>query len=219
MRCGRSSVSVKGNELRVIVDERTAPLGRRLCGEVKVYAAASNDEAFFLDQGHQHQWQPIVPGGQVVVEFEKPQIQWQGHAYVDTNNGRRPLESDFRRWDWSRYLAGDQTRILYKTEDLAGESRCLSLSFDQDARVSNIDAPREVELPRTGWGVERRMQHDADVRVIKTLEDTPFYARSMLGLSAGDNELTAMHESLTLERFRKTWVRTLLPFRMPRITR
>jgi hypothetical protein len=25
-----------------------------------------------------------------------------------------------------------------------------------------------------------------------------------------------MHESLSLDRFRKTWVRMLLPFRMPR---
>jgi carotenoid 1,2-hydratase len=52
---------------------------------------------------------------------------------------------------------------------------------------------------------------------VRTLEDTPFYARSLLsvGNNAGVARL-AMHESLDLERFRSPWVRRLLPFRMRR---
>ena len=54
--------------------------------------------------------------------------------------------------------------------------------------------------------------------LLRTLEDTPFYARSMLSANAGSEEFLVMHESLDLERFRSRWVRTLLPFRMPRVS-
>ena len=54
----------------------------------------------------------------------------------------------------------------------------------------------------------------ADLSVVKTLEDTPFYSRSVL---SGDHAM--MHESLDLDRFSKTWVQCLLPFRMPRFPR
>ena len=48
-----------------------------------------------------------------------------------------------------------------------------------------------------------------------TLEDTPFYARSVL---VNGSDLT-MHESLSLDRFRSPWVQVMLPFRMPRTLR
>jgi carotenoid 1,2-hydratase len=55
--------------------------------------------------------------------------------------------------------------------------------------------------------------------VIQTLEDTPFYARSMLSTRLFGEAVTAVHESLDLDRFRTAWVRALLPFRMPRMAR
>jgi carotenoid 1,2-hydratase len=54
-----------------------------------------------------------------------------------------------------------------------------------------------------------------DLKVEQTLEDTPFYARSVLRSGAASGPV--MHESLDLDRFKKAWVRTLLPFRMPRV--
>jgi carotenoid 1,2-hydratase len=45
---------------------------------------------------------------------------------------------------------------------------------------------------------------------------TPFCARSVLDTKICGERLKALHESVSLERFRKQWVRTLLPFRMRR---
>ena len=55
--------------------------------------------------------------------------------------------------------------------------------------------------------------------VARTFEDTPFYARSLLAIDCDGETGTAMHESLSLERFRTRWVKCLLPFRMPRSRR
>jgi carotenoid 1,2-hydratase len=52
------------------------------------------------------------------------------------------------------------------------------------------------------------------VRVARTLEDTPFYSRSLL--EGGDDGAQWIHESVDLDRFRSRWVQALLPFKMPR---
>jgi carotenoid 1,2-hydratase len=52
--------------------------------------------------------------------------------------------------------------------------------------------------------------------VVATLQDTPFYARSVVSTEWYGTPATAMHESLSLDRFRTPWVQAMLPFRMPR---
>jgi carotenoid 1,2-hydratase len=76
-------------------------------------------------------------------------------------------------------------------------------------------------LPPTLWGIARATRAEAGnpAPVIQTLEDTPFYARSMLSTRLFGEAVTAVHESLDLDRFRTAWVRALLPFRMPRMAR
>jgi carotenoid 1,2-hydratase len=39
----------------------------------------------------------------------------------------------------------------------------------------------------------------------------------VLASRLGGDEVTAIHESLSLDRFRRRWVQMLLPFRMPRV--
>ena len=53
----------------------------------------------------------------------------------------------------------------------------------------------------------------------RQLEDTPFYARSLLATTLLGEPVTAVHESLSMLRFRQRWVQYLLPFRMPRRAR
>ena len=50
----------------------------------------------------------------------------------------------------------------------------------------------------------------------RTLEDTPFYARSLVGTRLFGHAATSVHESLDLDRFRSRIVQAMLPFRMPR---
>ena len=56
---------------------------------------------------------------------------------------------------------------------------------------------------------------EGTVRNLRTLEDTPFYARSLLTDGTQAPGLV-IHETLSLDRFGSNWVQSLLPFRMPR---
>ena len=49
-----------------------------------------------------------------------------------------------------------------------------------------------------------------------TLEDTPFYNRSLVAAHWQGQPVLAMHESLDLGRFTQPIVQAMLPFRMPR---
>jgi carotenoid 1,2-hydratase len=59
---------------------------------------------------------------------------------------------------------------------------------------------------------------DFQPRVVETLEDTPFYARSVISASIEGKATTMVHESLSLDRFAAPWVQAMLPFKMPRRT-
>ena len=55
-------------------------------------------------------------------------------------------------------------------------------------------------------------------RVQQTLEDTPFYVRSVLEAGVLGERVTAVHETLHIPRLVSTAVQGMLPFRMPRWT-
>ena len=52
--------------------------------------------------------------------------------------------------------------------------------------------------------------------MVRTLEDAPFYARSLVAAKLLGESVILMHESLSLDRFRMPVVQAMLPFRMPR---
>jgi carotenoid 1,2-hydratase len=111
--------------------------------------------------------------------------------------------------------------VLYDVTGRDGSGPIISLRFDPAGGVEPFEAPPFVKLPSTRWRVERGTRADPQrgARVIATLEDTPFYARSVLETNLLGETTTAMHESLCLNRFDSRWVQTLLPFRIPRALR
>jgi carotenoid 1,2-hydratase len=71
--------------------------------------------------------------------------------------------------------------------------------------------------PSPLWRIDRRAR--AAARVQRTLEDTPFYARSLIELAplGGTGAATpAVHETLDVRRLASPIVQAMLPFRMPR---
>jgi carotenoid 1,2-hydratase len=52
--------------------------------------------------------------------------------------------------------------------------------------------------------------------VVQTLEDTPFYVRSVLSSGLLGEQVTSVHETLDLRRVVSLPVRLMLPWRMPR---
>ena len=158
----------------------------------------------------------------VDVEMEHPSLRWSGAGYFDHNSGDEPLEAGFRNWDWSRAHAGADTLIHYDARTRDGSDCELALRLQADGVVETLDAPPSQTLPRTPiWRVARnaRSNSGAPPQIVKTLEDTPFYARSIMRASHEGESLTGFHESLDLERFCNPVVQGMLPFRMPRVTR
>ncbi|HZH46341.1 MAG TPA: carotenoid 1,2-hydratase, partial [Roseococcus sp.] len=64
------------------------------------------------------------------------------------------------------------------------------------------------------WGIRRATQGNAVLE--RTLEDTPFYARSVLRTRLDGEDALAVHESLDLDRFAALPIQLMLPFRVPR---
>ncbi len=209
-----------GDALEFSIDEFCVPLPRRLRGTVRVTPRTLHDRAYHLDAGGRHRWTPFAPTAHVEVSFSTPSVKWSGSGYFDSNAGDEPLEAAFRDWTWSRAGAADDTVVLYDVNTRQASARSLALRFGPHERIEEIEAPPFAHLPRTRWRVARITRADAGshTRVVKTLEDAPFYSRSMLDTQLEGVRRHAVHESLNLNRFDSAWVRCLLPFRMPRIT-
>jgi carotenoid 1,2-hydratase len=219
LEIGPSALAWDGRALTVHIDEITAPLPSRIRGTVRLDPSALTRDVFALDDGKMHRWSPIAPVARVEVALDRPALRWAGAGYFDSNEGDAPLEDAFRRWDWSRArLSGGDTAVLYDVNRRAGGDFGLALRFGASGGVERFEPPPGVALPPSGWGVGRGTRTDAGstARVVQTLEDAPFYARSLVAGELFGEPVHAVHESLSLDRFRTPWVQVLLPFRMPR---
>lgn len=218
---GPSSLSWDGDALTVQVDEVTAPVPSRLRGVVRLHPAALVDRTVALDADGRHLWAPLAPCARVEVALESPSLRWSGPGYFDTNAGEAPLEDAFERWNWSRADLGRGSVVLYDVARRDGGALSVALHVEPSGQVRDLDPPSPSRLPRTRWGVDRATRSDAGhpAQILRTLEDAPFYARSVLSSHLLGEKVTAMHESLDLDRFRAGWVQALLPFRMPRALR
>ena len=215
-RVADSRLAWHGDRLVIDVAERSAPFARRLEGHIELVPETLNGESFELDHAGRHSWHPVAPNADIRVEFAHPGMRWSGHGYLDTNYGSRMLELDFATWDWSRSAEAGGTSIYYVARLLGGEERALGLRFRSDGSLATLPVPAAQSLPRTGWRVDRQPANPDPLIVRRVLEDTPFYSRSLLSTADNPGKLI-VHESLDMRRFKSAWVRTLLPFRMPRL--
>jgi carotenoid 1,2-hydratase len=204
---GPSFLRATGDGLVAEINEICAPVPRRLRGRISVHFKALQEEAFTLAPGHV--WRPIAPRCRLELRFENPSVSWSGHGYFDTNFGARPLEADFSSWSWSRGMDG---RIFYDWRRRDGVTDGLALQIGPDGTAQKIAAPTMQDLPKTFWRMKRAARGAWDVA--RTLEDAPFYARSLLRGIDG----MAVHETLDLHRFSSPVVQAMLPFKMPRST-
>lgn len=216
---GPSSLVWDGDVLEARIEEITVPLPSRICGRIRLAPSHLFQESFTLDARRLHGWSPLAARAHVEVELDRPALHWRGRAYLDTNWGAEPIEDAFQSWHWSRSaLEDDRSVVLYDVLRRTGDGLSLALLFGSDGELTRLAPPPEVSLASTHWRIDRRTRADRrdGAVVIRTLEDTPFYARSLVASSLLGQELVGMHESLSLDRFRTRWVQGLLPFRMPR---
>ena len=171
-----------------------------------------------IDEAGNHTWWPIAPCARVEVDLDRPKARWSGTGYFDSNRGDAALESTFRRWDWCRAATPDGTAVLYDLETRSGDEAALAILFDPARGVVDFAPPPKSALPKTLWRVARGTRSEAPegARVLRTFEDGPFYARSLVETELFGTRAEAVHESLSLDRFRNPIIKTFLPWRMPR---
>jgi carotenoid 1,2-hydratase len=145
-------------------------------------------------------------------------LRWLGDGYFDINRGDAPLERDFTGWEWSRAATRSGTVVSYDVSTREGADASLALRFDRTGTMEAFAPLPKSELPPTRWRIARTARSDAgqSASVRRTLEDAPFYARSQLSAKLFGETVDVMHESLSLDRFRRPIVQAMLPFRMPR---
>lgn len=147
----------------------------------------------------------------------RPRLHWRGQAYIDSNEGDEPVTEAFDEWDWQRARTADgRTLVVYDVRPRTGGERLIAARFGADGSAEPFEPPPRHALPTTGWRIHRQSRGERPGEVLHTLEDTPFYARSLLRARLLGEDVAAMHETLDVRRFDSAWVQALLPFRMPR---
>lgn len=214
---GASHLAWCGDDLVATIDERTAPWGSLVRGTVRVTPICNTDRSFDLDPDGLHVWSPRIPLARIEVDLTEPRVRFSGTGYVDANHGRTPLEDTFASWSWSRVSNHRGTAIRYDVTLRDGTERTLALRMRGGALEADHPEPK-VLLPSTRFGLVRPIRGeargDAVPRVVRTLEDGPFYARSMIETTLDGARAHGIHETVSLDRFRSPWVQWLLQFRM-----
>lgn len=221
LRIGPSSLRWEGNAntLTIDIDEVTVPWPSRLRGRIVLSVPNLGQAAFNLDDRGRHQWRPLAPSARVDVQLDQPARRWQGAAYFDGNRGDEPLELAFSDWQWCRAALGDgNTAVLYDGRRRDGSRFELGKIFDHHGNMLPFELPPRANLPVSAWRLARSTFSDSGFSptIVKSLEDGPFYVRSLVAMQLNQQPALAFHESLSLDRFRSRWVQAMLPFRMPR---
>ncbi len=237
---GPSQMQWNGQSLTIDIHERGVPLPRAVRGRVVLHPAGLCTFNTALDAAGRHRWGPIAPCARIEVDLQEPGLSWRGLAYVDSNEGDEPVENGFQRWDWLRAAQADgRCAVLYDVQPKHERAHLIGARFSPDGSVEPFTLPHRQILPATRWWrMPRRVPTDgrADghaegptrgpteahaegpaAAVERTLEDTPFYSRSLLRMQLGGQPAQAVHESLDVARLTAPIVQRMLPFRMPRV--
>ncbi len=201
--------------LTIVIDEVGMPLPFRVKGSVRLTPKMRTRDIYELDDLGRHFWSPIAPQADVEVTLDHPQLCGADMDTSTPTGARSPWKMTFVRWDWSRL----STAEVWSFSTMSPERTARIMCSRSRLTGAELHCPSPLQrriLPSTGiWRIGRAMRLDPSLRTpaILTLEDTPFYARSLVRTFRGDE---GVHESLDLTRFTRPIVQAMLPFRMPR---
>ncbi|WP_332872668.1 hydratase [Allopontixanthobacter sediminis] len=221
VQIGPSSMRWDNDRLIIEIEERDIRLGipwrRRVAGRIVLTPEVLNSRSFKLDVEGKHNWHTIAPRARIDVRMERPDVTWSGSAYLDGNHGSEPIEDGFRDWHWSRAHAGEDVAVIYEGNRRDGSHFGSALRFDKTGTPHEEELPLVAPLPATLWGMKRQTRADrGHASVIKTWEDSPFYARSTLAMRIFGKKVMAVQESISLDRLVNPVIQFMLPYKMPR---
>ncbi len=213
---GPSSLHVEGDTLVFRINEKASPWPSPIRGEVRVKSNVQFDERYCLDSAGRHRWRPIAPLARVDVNLTSPRMRWSGEAYCDSNDGDEPIERGIKSWQWQRGTIDGKAVVMYDVVDLCASKTSLAMQFASDGRVEALQPPPPCRLSSSKWLMPRTTRSERSASVVETLDDTPFYVRSIIDTHLFGRALTCVHESLSLKRFASPIVQGMLPFRIRR---
>lgn len=227
---GGSRMYWEGDRLCVDICERTSPVSPRLPrlpplpwerplrGKIVLHPELLSRLALRIDGRGEHRWWPVAPLARIEVDLPEPGLRFSGHGYYDVNAGELPLEAAFDTWSWSRARSGDSAYLTYDVAELDGARRSLAFKVTSRGEVSDLAPVWSTALPRTLFGLKPQARVDSGqpCRVVRRLEDGPFYARALVSARFDGQPVIAMHESLAAQRLRSSWVRWMVKHRMRR---
>ncbi len=217
---GPSQMRWDGNQLTIDLDELNWPRMNRIRGRLRLTPTALTSRSVLLDTASWHRWWPVAPHARIEVDIHSPgRARWKGDAYLDHNAGHAPLENSFSSWTWSRARLKHKTAIFYDLKRRDQEDLSVALVAGNDGSLTEMRPQLPaVSLPRTRWRLKRSTRADekAGARVIRSIEDGPFYARSLLETRIDGQTSLAMQESLSLDRLKYPWIRYMVLYRNPR---
>lgn len=221
LQIGPSAMRWDKDRLIIDIEERDVRLGipwrRRVKGQIILHPEMVNDRAFKLDPEGRHHWRAIAPRSRIEVKMEQPDISWEGSGYLDSNHGSEAIEDGFQSWHWSRAHVGEEVSVTYEGKRRDGSHFASALRFDKTGAPCEEELPLVAPLPRTWWGMERQTRADRGLAsVIKTWEDSPFYARTALSARMYGKPVVAIQESISLDRLINPVIQFMLPYKMPR---
>jgi carotenoid 1,2-hydratase len=213
---GASTMAWQGDRLVVDIDERATPFGRPVRGRVVVHPQAHAGLELAIDERGEHLWWPVAPLARIEVDLKDPAVRFEGHGYHDANAGQVALDRTFESWSWSRARTEDGALLTYDVSCSSGVERSLAFNVSPRGHVEHLELPWRAPLKSTVWGLERHARGDAGeaARVVRSLEDGPFYARALIETRLAGRPVVAMHEALAAHRLRRPWVRLLTGARM-----
>lgn len=218
---GANCIAREPGRIIIDVDEACAASRDRIEGRIVIYPAHTADRSHVLDGGGAHRWHPIAPVGDIEVTLNRPSFRFRGSAYHDANSGDEPIEASLRRWSWSRHEVAGDTVVLYDGTRRDETPFSLSLRFRPDGRVEEVAAPPMHRLPRSFWWRcprSTRSEGSERPRIVRTLEDSPFYARTLLECTLFGETAPGVHESLELDTFATRWMQWMLPYRIKQMS-
>ncbi|HJK97565.1 MAG TPA: carotenoid 1,2-hydratase [Polyangiaceae bacterium LLY-WYZ-14_1] len=227
LRIGRSTMAWEGDRLVVDLDERTTELGvgrpRPVRGRIVITPEAMPGLDLPIDEHGQHRWWPVAPLARIDVALREPAVRFSGHGYHDANAGEVGLERSFDRWSWSRARLprGAGAALTYDVRCRSGATRTHAFRVAGNGDVDGLGDTWTAPLERSAWGLDRvaRVDRGASARLVRSLEDGPFYTRSLVETRLRGAPVLAMHESLAGDRLRQAWVRFCTAYRMRTPTR
>ena len=153
----------------------------------------------------------------VEVELVEPAVRFSGHGYHDVNAGDVPLSETFDTWTWSRARVSEtRACLVYDVCETDGRTDALAFSVDASGATTALPRLSTVSLPRSRWALPQHTRADSgsEARLVRRLEDGPFYARSVIETTIDGQRCPAVHETLAGHRLDHGWVRFCTGYRM-----